>query len=135
VSSVSMEAEAGAFEKDSIWFKDFLREYRLLTPAQLDQLVSDLHKYRSKFHQDRDPRRWRLFINATARYFIARRNATSKRGYPFVKALEDENNSAHLIPLKEFDLDFVNIANHYKVWRNKNRDLVQEIQQRNAVVT
>ncbi len=89
--------------------------------SQKDKLIKQLEIYKRKFHQEADPIRELLFRKATARHFAMNKITKSKRGYTWKKALEDENAESKLIPEREFDNSYVELVNHFKVWRVRNK--------------
>jgi hypothetical protein len=89
----------------------------------------ELLKRLAMFHQVPDLKRGDLFEKATHQYFKRMQSSKTKRGYTWKKALEDVNEGMGIIPKSEFDNKYIELVNHYKTWRSRNRDLVERIKE------
>jgi hypothetical protein len=97
--------------------------------------LDKLNAIQLRFHQLPDPLRQTMFLKATSRYFDVACKSKSKRGYTFTQALEDENKKGQYLPSNEFDQNFIELVNHYKKWRSRNKGLVMRIERGDNGVT
>lgn len=106
---------------------DYLKERKAISDVQTNELKVKLRR----FQREKDPKKVELFKNATIRRNNVVREQTSKRGYTYTQALEDENNAVGYYSKKEFDEMYVDLANYFRKWRSGNKAWVLEIERGN----